>query len=81
MSIINSSATVAVNQTGTSSVIGASPSAGVHCNVSDTYRLYFQDGSTADLVLVSGNCYPYRVTKILTTGGGAVDSGDVYLLL
>lgn len=45
---------------------------GIHCNVSGTLTVQFENGaSTVDIVVVSGAFYPYRLVKV-TVGTGVL---------
>ena len=48
------------------------PTRAIHCNVSETITVQFvDDTANTSLVVVAGQCYPYRINKV-TVGTGVV---------
>ena len=51
----------------------------IHCNVSDTYRLWTTNSNYSDEYLAKGLPYPEftNVIRITTTANAVVDAGDL----
>jgi len=58
------------------------PTRAIYVGTDGSYRLTFAGATSATTVkgLVAGVVYPFSVTKIASSGGGAITDGDVLAL-
>ena len=52
----------------------------LHCNVSNTYRLWFEAGSYHDMYLYKGLEYEYRCVRVSDTSSAVLAAGQVKII-